>query len=104
MRYFLALAKEESATGAAQYLHLTQPTLFRQLSELEDEFGTALFIRSSRRIILPDESMRLRKRAEEILELVRKTEAEFQSPPKDISGDIYIGGGETQSWDVSPRS
>lgn len=95
LRYFLALAKEESVTGAAKYLHLTQPTLSRQLSELEDELGTALFIRGSRRITLTDEGMRLRKRAEEILELVRKTEAEFQAPPEGVSGDIYIGGGET---------
>ena len=95
LRYFLALAREESVTAAAEYLHLTQPTLSRQLGELEEELGTTLFIRGSRRITLTDEGMRLRKRAEEILELVRKTEAEFQTPTEVISGDIYIGGGET---------
>lgn len=95
LRYFLALAREESVTAAAEYLHLTQPTLSRQLSELEDKLGTKLFIRGSRRITLTDEGMRLRKRAEEILSLVQKTEAEFQAPAETISGDIYIGGGET---------
>ncbi|PHI30662.1 LysR family transcriptional regulator [Budvicia aquatica] len=95
LRYFLALAKEESITAAAEYLHLTQPTLSRQLIELEEKLGVKLFIRGSRRITLTDEGMRLRKRAEEILELVQKTEAEFQAPADTIRGDIYIGGGET---------
>lgn len=95
LRYFLALAREESVTAAAEYLHLTQPTLSRQLSELEDELGVKLFIRGSRRITLTDEGIRLRKRAEEILSLVQKTEAEFQAPAETISGDIYIGGGES---------
>lgn len=95
LRYFLALAREESVTAAAEYLHLTQPTLSRQLSELEDKLGAKLFIRGSRRITLTDEGMRLRKRAEEILSLVQKTEAEFQAPAETISGDIYIGGGES---------
>lgn len=95
LRYFLALAREESVTGAAEYLHLTQPTLSRQLSELEAELGTTLFLRGSRRITLTDEGLRLRRRAEEILELVQKTEAEFQAPAETISGDVYIGGGET---------
>jgi DNA-binding transcriptional LysR family regulator len=95
LRYFLALAREESVTAAADYLHITQPTLSRQLSELEQELGTMLFTRGSRKITLTEEGVRLRKRAEEILELVQKTESEFQSPKDIISGDIYIGGGET---------
>ena len=95
LRYFLALSKEESVTAAAEYLHLTQPTLSRQLSELEEELGTKLFIRGSRKITLTDEGMRLRKRAEEILELVQKTKTEFQTSADSVSGDIYIGGGET---------
>lgn len=95
LRYFLALAREESVTAAAEYLHLTQPTLSRQLSELEEKLGTTLFLRGSRKITLTDEGMRLRKRAEEILELVQKTEAEFLAPTEEINGDIYIGGGET---------
>lgn len=97
LRYFLALAKEESITAAANYLHLTQPTLSRQLMELEQALGTTLFIRGSRRVTLTDAGMRLRKRAEEILELVQKTEAEFQAPAESISGDIYIGCGETDA-------
>ncbi|WP_434778930.1 LysR family transcriptional regulator [Neisseria sp. Ec49-e6-T10] len=100
LRYFLALAKEESVTAAAQYLHLTQPTLSRQLSELEDKLGTQLFIRGSRKITLTDEGIRLRKRAEEILELVQKTEAEFHAPTEAVSGDIYIGGGETYAMEL----
>lgn len=97
LRYFLALAREESVTAAAEYLHLTQPTLSRQLSELEDKLGVTLFIRGSRKITLTDEGMRLRKRAEEILSLVQKTEAEFQAPTDMISGDVYIGGGESHA-------
>ncbi|QIQ21414.1 LysR family transcriptional regulator [Zophobihabitans entericus] len=97
LRYFLALAKEESVTAAAEYLHLTQPTLSRQLSELEEQLGTKLFLRGSRKITLTDEGIRLRKRAEEILELVQKTEAEFHMPTEEIRGDIYIGGGETHA-------
>jgi len=97
LRYFLALAREESITAAAEYLHLTQPTLSRQLAELEQELGKTLFIRGSRKITLTDEGMRLRKRAEEILELVQKTELEFQTSAEEISGDIYIGCGETHA-------
>ncbi|MDF7676904.1 LysR family transcriptional regulator [Neisseriaceae bacterium ESL0693] len=95
LRYFLALAREESITAAAEYLHLTQPTLSRQLRELEEMLGTTLFIRGRRKIILTDDGMRLRKRAEEIMALVRKTETEFQPSAKTISGDIFIGGGES---------
>ncbi|MWN90199.1 LysR family transcriptional regulator [Gilliamella sp. Pra-s65] len=97
LRYFLALAKEESITAAANNLHLTQPTLSRQLMELEQSLGTPLFIRGSRRITLTDEGIRLRKRAEEILELVHKTESEFQSLSESVCGDIYIGCAETDA-------
>lgn len=95
LRYFLALAREESITAAAKYLHLTQPTLSRQLSELEEELGTTLFIRGHRKITLTDDGMRLRKRAEEIMALIGKTKAEFQAPAQIISGDVFIGGGES---------
>ena len=95
LRYFLALAREESVTAAANYLHITQPTLSRQLGELEEVLGAALFIRGSRRITLTEAGMRLRKRAEEIVELVEKTQNEFQAAPEVVSGDIYIGGGES---------
>lgn len=97
LRYFLTVAREGSITGAADYLHLTQPTLSRQLKDLEQELGKKLFIRSSHRIILTEEGMILRKRAEEILEMVDKLEAEFNSMEETIRGDVYIGGGETDA-------
>jgi DNA-binding transcriptional LysR family regulator len=97
LRYFLTVAREGSITGAADFLHLTQPTLSRQLKDLEQELGKKLFIRSSHRIILTDEGLLLRKRAEEIIDLVDKLEAEFSSMEETISGDVYIGGGETDA-------
>ena len=99
LRYFLAVAREESISRAAEYLHVTQPTLSRQLMELEDELGTRLFVRGKRNrsVILTDEGMLLRRRAEEIVELTDKTEAEIHAKDEIISGDIYIGGGETDA-------
>ena len=94
LRYFLAVAREENITAAAERLHVTQPTLSKQLKDLEDELGKTLFIRGKRKITLTDEGMFLRKRAQEIVDLADKTEAEFQAD-SDISGEIYIGGGET---------
>ena len=72
LQYFLAVAREQSISGAAEALHLSQPTLSRQLKELEDELGKQLFIRSNRKITLTEEGMLLRKRAEEIFNLVKK--------------------------------
>ncbi|MFS0639219.1 LysR family transcriptional regulator [Mesobacillus foraminis] len=97
LRYFIAVAREGSMTAAADFLHVTQPTLSRQLKDLEQELGKKLFIRSSHRIILTDEGLLLRKRAEEIIDLVDKLEAEFSSMEETISGDVYIGGGETDA-------
>ncbi|MDF2962045.1 MAG: LysR family transcriptional regulator [Paenibacillus sp.] len=97
LRYFLTVAREGSITGAADYLHITQPTLSRQLKDLEQQLGKKLFIRSSHSIILTDEGMLLRKRAEEIVDMVDKLEAEFRSMEETISGDVYIGGGETDA-------
>ncbi|EHS57471.1 LysR family transcriptional regulator [Paenibacillus sp. Aloe-11] len=97
LRYFLTVAREGSMTGAANFLHVTQPTLSRQLKELEQELGKKLFIRSSHSIILTDEGMLLRKRAEEIVDMIDKLEAEFSSMEETISGDVYIGGGETDA-------
>lgn len=97
LRYFLALAKEGTVSAAAQYLHLTQPTLSRQLSELEEELGAQLFIRGSRKITLTDDGLRFRKRAEEIVDMVQKTQAEFHAASDTICGDIYIGGGESDA-------
>lgn len=97
LRYFLAVAREESITAAANFLHLTQPTLSRQIHDLEEELGQKLLIRKSHRIALTSEGMLLRKRAEEILSMVDKTESEFRSLETTISGDVYIGSGETQA-------
>lgn len=97
LRYFLAVAREETITGAANFLHLTQPTLSRQIRDLEEELGQKLLVRGSHRVTLTPEGMLLRKRAEEIIAMVDKTESEFSSMENTISGDIYIGGGETDA-------
>ncbi len=97
LRYFLAIAREGSITGAARQLHVTQPTLSRQIQELEDELGQTLLIRSNHNAVLTPEGMLLRKRAEEIMELVGKTESEFSSMGEVVAGDVYIGGGETEA-------
>lgn len=95
LQYFLAVAKEQNISAAAQSLHLTQPTLSRQLKDLEEELGRRLMIRGSRKITLTEDGMLLRKRAEEILDLVGRTEKEFTQSDEAVSGDIYIGTGET---------
>ena len=95
LRYFLAIAREGSITNAANFLHVTQPTLSRQIRDLEEELGQKLFIRGSHSMTLTPEGMILRKRAEEIISMVDKTEAEFNSMENMVSGDIYIGSGET---------
>lgn len=97
LRYFLAIAREGSITNAANFLHVTQPTLSRQIRDLEEELGQKLFTRGSHNMTLTTEGMILRKRAEEILSMVDKTEAEFNSMENVIGGDIYIGGGETEA-------
>lgn len=97
LRYFLAVAREGNITRAANFLHLTQPTLSRQIRDLEKELGQKLLIRKSHRVALTPEGMLLRKRAEEIISMVDKTKTEFTSMGHTVSGDIYIGGGETQA-------
>ncbi|UKJ79414.1 LysR family transcriptional regulator [Priestia megaterium] len=97
LRYFLTVAREGNITRAADFLHVTQPTLSRQLKDLEQELGKKLFIRSSHSIILTDEGMLLRNRAEEIVNMMDKLEAEFSSMEETIGGDVYIGGGETEA-------
>ena len=97
LQYFLTVAREQSVSRAAEYLHLTQPTLSRQLKDLEEELGKQLFIRGNRKITLTDEGMILRKRAEEILKLVQKTEHEITLNDKSVAGDIHIGAGETDA-------
>ena len=95
LQYFLAVAREQTISGAAEALHMTQPPLSRQLKELEEELGKQLFVRGSRRVVLTKEGMLLRKRAEEILELVDRAEREVMRSDDAVSGDIYIGTGET---------
>ncbi|MBO4317914.1 MAG: LysR family transcriptional regulator [Mailhella sp.] len=97
LRYFLAVAQEESITKAANVMFVTQPTLSRQMSELEEELGKKLFHRGKRRITLTEEGIFLRKRAEEIMALVRKTESAFTRSEGEIGGDVFIGGGETDA-------
>lgn len=97
LRYFLAVAREQSISGAAEMLHISQPTLSRQLMDMEQTLGKKLFIRGNRHITLTEEGMFLRKRAEEIVGLVDKTEAEITSTDQFISGDIYIGAAETNN-------
>lgn len=95
LKYFLAVAREQNISNAAEVLHITQPTLSRQLKDLEDEIGTTLFIRGKRKITLTEDGILFRKRAEEIIDLVDKTESEFSNLSNTVSGEIFIGGGET---------
>lgn len=100
LRYFLAVAREESISGAAVQLHVSQPALSKQLMDLEEELGVKLFIRGRRKITLTDEGMFLRKRAGDIVELLQRTEAELQAPEELITGDVYIGAGESRGMSV----
>lgn len=97
LRYFLAVAAEENITEAAQRLHITQPTLSRQMMELEEELGVRLFVRGrrSRTITLTEAGIFLRKRAEEIVLLADKTEAAFAA--SGVAGDVYVAAGETDA-------
>ena len=97
LQYFLAVTREQSISGAAEYLHLSQPTLSRQLKDMEDELGKQLMIRGNRKITLTEEGMILRKRAEEILNLVQKTEQEITVSNDIFAGEISIGAGETDA-------
>ena len=104
LRYFLAVVREQTVSAAAESLHLTQPTLSRQLRELEEQLGKKLFIRGSHRIELTEEGMLLRKRAEQILELVSRTENDIASSNETIAGDVYIGAGETDAVKLIARA
>lgn len=95
LRYFLTVAKEKSISKAARTLHITQPTLSRQLQELEQELGKTLFIRSNKEITLTEDGRLLRKRAEEIVRLTDKTIHELTTPNDEIAGDVFIGCAET---------
>lgn len=98
LRYFLAVAQEGSVTRAARALHLTQPTLSRQIRELEEELGQTLFSRGGRELSLTREGLLLRQRAEEIVGLAEITEKEFRSlGEKTVSGDLSLGCGESKA-------
>ena len=103
LRYFLAAIREGSILRAAHFLHITQPTLSRQLQDLEEELGQKLLIRTNRSVALTAEGKLLRRRAEDIMEIVRKTEAEFRSMGENIRGDVYIGSGETEAMKLIAR-
>lgn len=104
LEYFLAVAREQNISAAAEALHLSQPTLSRQLKSMEKELGKQLFIRGNRNITLTEEGMILRKRAEEILDLVKKTKNEISVSEEAIAGDIYIGAGETDAVRLIARA
>lgn len=97
LQYFLTVAREESITKAAERLHMTQPPLSRQLKDLEDELGKQLLIRGSKKVTLTEDGILLRKRAEELVDLMEKTKVELTSSNENINGDIHIGCGETEA-------
>lgn len=92
LKYFLAVAREENISRAAEVLHITQPTLSRQISQLEEELGVQLFVRG-RHLMLTDAGIMLRRRAEEVTELVDRIEAEFAEPEEVGGKDIHRRGG-----------
>ncbi|MGL6184460.1 MAG: LysR family transcriptional regulator [Clostridium chrysemydis] len=104
LKYFLTVIKEGSISKAADALHITQPTLSRQLKQLEDELNTTLFKRGSRNISLTKDGFLLQMRAKEIVTLVDKTEKDFLSNKDLICGDIYIGCGETDAMRIIARA
>ncbi len=104
LQYFLAVAREESITKAADALRMTQPPLSRQLKELEQELGKQLLIRGSKKVTLTEDGMLLRKRAEELVDLMEKTKAELAASDENIDGDIYIACGETEAISFLARS
>ena len=104
LRYFLAVAREGNVTRAAASLHVTQPTLSRQLSDLEQELGRELLVRESRGVTLTDDGMLLRKRAEEIVALADRTEREMMADDSQVEGDVWVGGGETRTMELVART
>ncbi|MCD8027929.1 MAG: LysR family transcriptional regulator [Erysipelotrichaceae bacterium] len=100
LQYFLMVAREENITRASEQLHIGQPTLSRQLMQLEDEVGQQLLIRGKRKVELTEAGMLLRRRAEEIISLVDKTEKELWNDEEELSGQINIGAGEFSAVDI----
>lgn len=103
LRYFLTVARTQNITHAAEILHITQPTLSRQLMQLEAELSVPLFIREKNKIALTEDGVLLRRRAEDIVNLADKTKKEFLHQEDILSGEIHIGGGETSSMHILGR-
>lgn len=97
LHYFLTVAREETFSAAAEALHLSQPTLSRQIKDMEDELGKPLLIRGGRKVTLTEEGMLLRKRAEEILALARIAREEVTAAEEALTGELHIGAGETEA-------
>lgn len=95
LNYFLAIAREQSITKAADSLHIAQPTLSKQIMELERQLGKPLLIRGKKKVTLTEEGTFLRSQAQEIINLMDKTESAFRTQEEMVSGDIYLGCGET---------
>ena len=95
LRYFLAVAREGSFTKASNLLHLSQPALSKQIMDLERELDCKLFVRGSHSVRLSEDGLLLKRRAEEIIEIAERTRSEFSHKRDNISGEIYIGAGET---------
>ena len=104
MQYYLAVVREGTISAAAEALHVAQPSLSRQMKELEEELGTSLFVRGNRRINLTEEGMILRKRAEEMVRLMQMTEEEISQVKNHISGSVRIGAGESYSFHYLSRT
>lgn len=100
LEYYLMVAREENITKAAELLHITQPTLSRQLAQMEEELGVRLFTRGRHSITLTEDGMLLKRRAQEIVELADKTRRDLKHDEQELSGKIYIGSGEVKSMRV----
>lgn len=96
LHYFLAVAREQSITRAAAALHVTQPTLSKQMMDLERQLGCQLLVRGKKKVTLTDEGAYLRNRAQEMIELMEQTEAAFRDDDLQVGGDVYLGCGETR--------
>lgn len=103
MQYYLAVVREGTISAAAQALHVAQPSLSRQIKELEEELGATLFVRGNRKIALTEEGMILRKRAEEMVRLMQMTEEEISQIKNHVSGSVRIGAGESRSFHYLSR-
>ena len=104
MQYYLAVVREGTISAAAEALHVAQPSLSRQMKDLEEELGVSLFERGNRKIALTEEGMVLRKRAEEMVRLMQMTEEEISSIKNHISGSVRIGAGASISFHYLSRA